>query len=98
MQKYGERHASVCVCPCNCIVCIETSYIPPDDCFAVLCRVNRDWLAPHHCSHCLAAARYRSVDTRKNSAIIPNSDYPRHNAVGNFCIGSSVYGDPVRPI
>ena len=82
MQKYGERHADVCACPCNCIVCIETSYIPPDDCFAVLCHVSRDWLAP----------------PRKNNAIIPNSDYTRHNAVGNFCIGSNDYGVPVRSI
>ena len=48
----------------------ETSYISRDDCFAAFCLVNRDWLS-HRCSHCLAAARYRSADTpRKNEGII----------------------------
>lgn len=50
-----------------CFICSITAGIsnPFLDCFAAF-SVNRDRTHPHRCSHCLAAARYRSADTRKN--------------------------------
>ena len=65
VKKYRERRARGCAYLCNSTVFTEISYVSTDDCFAAFCLVNRDWLAPHRCSHCLAAARYRSADTRK---------------------------------
>ena len=47
MQKYRERHASVRVCLCNSIVCIETSDISLDDCFAAFFCPNMEVFHPH---------------------------------------------------
>ena len=46
MQKYRKRHAIGACCLCFSTVCVETSYIPLDDCFAAFCRSGLAFAAP----------------------------------------------------
>ena len=46
MQKYRERHAIGACCLCVGTVCVETSYISLDDCFAAFCQSGLAFAAP----------------------------------------------------